>query len=134
MALRAANTMPGDVVVILGILGAIGHMAGAMAKHVFGLKVIGVDIVSKLDSSLPVAASEYADVFLPAYEEGGVQAWPDYVATIHNAFARLLPATTGKRAGDAVIVASSRIGAFRSLDEYVCDGGRIVCSGYVTFS
>ncbi|KAK7409522.1 hypothetical protein QQX98_008306 [Neonectria punicea] len=48
-AVREATPKPGDVMVVVGICGAIGHLAGAIAKHVFGVKVIGVDFAWKIN-------------------------------------------------------------------------------------
>ncbi|KAL1614292.1 hypothetical protein SLS54_009859 [Diplodia seriata] len=147
MALRAAGIVDGAgggggggkvvvVVVVSGVGGAIGHLAGAMARRVFGARVVGVDVGPKCDVLRAMAGLDqghyYADVLLdaPACEATGDQAWTDFAGELGKACAALRgDHEETPRMADAVVVCAGEPDAFRNLDGYVCDGGRIVCVG-----
>ncbi|PYI19314.1 NAD(P)-binding protein [Aspergillus violaceofuscus CBS 115571] len=136
VSLRAARISPGDVVVVVGVLGAIGHLTGMLAKQVQRARVIGVDIAAK---TLAVTQEhqdyqDYCDILLGApesYEEG--YTWQGFHERLLQACAQLRRGHGRNggvaRAAEAVIVTSSSVSSFQRLDEYVCDGGTIVCAG-----
>lgn len=134
-SLRAANIQPGDVVVISGILGAIGHFAGMIAKTVFGARVIGMDWGWK-EKNLPssFARDRVYDKFIPACVT------PSDQIPRQRLFQALREACDelrgmGKHStslmAQSVIVTASSTSAFQSLSDLVCDGGSIICVGYV---
>lgn len=128
VALKQAAPRAGDVVIVIGIAGAIGHLTGGIAKQVFGAKVIGIDFGSKIQS-LASRASEIADLLLPAapgeHEEARSRLFSDLV----DASTRLRRAHGLRRGAQSVIVTASTAGAFKDLDRYICDGGKIICVG-----
>ncbi|CAG9992970.1 unnamed protein product [Clonostachys byssicola] len=128
-AIRNANTSPGDVVVVVGILGGIGHLVGMLAKQVFALKVIGVDLKSKIDVFPAKHTVMACDVLLPAVEDQDPTALVKLQDKIAVSCARLRNDTGTPRAADAVVVTSSRMSGFQRLENFVCDGGSIVCVG-----
>ncbi|KAL0253004.1 hypothetical protein SLS55_010675 [Diplodia seriata] len=144
MALRAAGIVDGAgggggggkvVVVVSGVGGAIGHLAGAMARRVFGARVVGVDVGPKCDvlramAGLDQAGDYYADVLLDAPREATGEAWTDFAAELGKACTALRgDREETPRMADALVVCAGEPDAFRNLDGYVCDGGRIVCVG-----
>ncbi|KAF4545247.1 alcohol dehydrogenase [Lasiodiplodia theobromae] len=130
-ALRAARVHAGSIVVVAGVAGAIGHLAGAMARRVFGARVVGIDLGWKCDLLRQKQHHEqYADVLLDAAAAAATgQEWSDFEARLVRACTRLRPDKALARAADAVVVCASSESAFQNLDKYVCDGGRIVCVG-----
>lgn len=129
-ALRAARVAAGSIVVVAGVAGAIGHLAGAMARRVFGARVVGIDLGWKCDLLRQQKGHEqYADVLLDAVAAATGQEWSDLEARLVRACTRLRPDKALARAADAVVVCASSESAFQNLDKYVCDGGRIVCVG-----
>ncbi|KAH8667696.1 chaperonin 10-like protein [Ilyonectria robusta] len=128
VALQAAEISPGDVVMVVGVAGAIGHLTGAIAKQVKGAKVIGIDLGWKIDK-LQARSEEFADIFLHAPTADDGEAWSAFKAELLGACSQLRGRNGLTRAAEAVVVTSSSIAAFKRLDEYVCDGGRIVCVG-----
>lgn len=130
MAVRAAQIHAQSVVVVVGIGGAIGHYAGMIAKKVIGARVIGVDVEAKVAIMKGGDCSEYADILLPVpAEEAGVESWSVFIRTLVETCTQLRPDKATRRAADAVIVAASSASGFRRLEDYVRDGGWIVCSG-----
>lgn len=129
-ALRNAQTRPGDVVAIVGVLGAIGHLAGAIAKHVFGARVIGIDLKRKIDK-LPVESEHFGDIFIAAPQEGEPRQLGIFCRDLRDACSKLRVNTETARLADSLIACGSTGSSFSNLDEYVCDGGSIVCVGYV---
>ncbi|KAH7131320.1 chaperonin 10-like protein [Dactylonectria macrodidyma] len=125
-ALKEADVRAEEVVVVIGIAGAIGHLTGAIAKQIRGAKVIGTDLASKLDS-LP--ASHVADVLLEAPQVSSCDARTNFQTRLVETCGKLRGEKTIARAADVVIVAASTGAAFQNLEDYVCDGGRIVCVG-----
>ncbi|CAH0055634.1 unnamed protein product [Clonostachys solani] len=128
-AIRNANANPGDIVVVVGVLGGIGHLVGMLAKRVFALNVIGVDLKSKIDTFPSKNAGMVCDVLLPATDGQDPVALVELQDKIAVSCARLRNDTCTSRAADAVIVASSRMSGFQGLENFVCDGGSIVCVG-----
>lgn len=129
-ALKEVDVRAGQVVVVIGIAGAIGHLAGAIAKQIRGAKVIGTDLASKLDS---LDASHFADVLLnaPPQAPAGCDARTSFKARLLEACSKLRGDKTMARVADVVLVAASTGAAFQNLEDYVCDGGKIICVGYV---
>ncbi|KAL4793230.1 chaperonin 10-like protein [Aspergillus venezuelensis] len=135
-SVRATCLNPGDVLVVIGAMGAIGHLAGMVAKNVFGAKVIGVDLPGKVCRAARAEYMEYCDGLLAAPQCHQGAAWDKFCGALLQACADLRSEQNQQRGGrgvaraaEAVLVASSGIEAFQRLDEYVCDGGRIVCAG-----
>lgn len=126
-ALREAKIKAGDVVVVVGIAGAIGHLTGAIAKHVMGAKVIGVDLAWKIDL-LADHAERYADRLVAA-SDGTEQSCHRLFTQLLEACKDLRPGRGPMRAAESVIISASKPEAFARLDQYVCDGGSIVCVG-----
>ncbi|KAJ5374230.1 hypothetical protein N7517_006236 [Penicillium concentricum] len=128
-SLRAAKVRPGDVVIVAGIGGAIGHMTGAIAKQVLRARVIGIDIKAKINKLLLKDHAQYSDFALSAPEAHDGDAWLNFHGALLRACEELRGSCGLTRAAEAVIVSSSSFSAFWRLDDYVCDGGRIVCVG-----
>ncbi|KAJ6042994.1 uncharacterized protein N7446_001190 [Penicillium canescens] len=131
-SLRAASLGAGSIVVVVGVMGAIGHLVGMIAKKILGAKVIGVDLPAKVDRASPQDSHDYCDILLGAPKSHQGNAWEEFHAAVLNACAQLRGEQRGggvKRAAECVIVTSSSIEAFQKLDEYVRDGGTIVCAG-----
>ena len=134
-ALRAANVQTNDVLVITGICGGIGHLAGMMAKSVFGARVIGVDWAGK-EKLFSSEACRIYDKFVPvvkgSIEEnnlGGVSQ-----AELLSACAELRGSSVIESyLSDAVIVTASSSIGLGGFPDYVRDGGSIVFVGYVIF-
>ncbi|RAH87508.1 GroES-like protein [Aspergillus japonicus CBS 114.51] len=136
VSLRAARISPGDVVVVVGVLGAIGHLTGMLAKQVQRARVIGVDLAAKTRAVTQEHQDyqDYCEILLGApesYEEG--YTWQGFHERLLQACAQLRRGHGRNggvaRAAEAVIVTSSSVSSFQRLDEYVCDGGTIVCAG-----
>lgn len=120
---------PGDVLIVAGIAGGIGHMTGAIAKQVLRAKVIGIDIKPKIKNLLSQDYTQYSDFLLRATEAHDGDAWSEFHATLLQACGKLRKGHGLARAAEAVIISSSSFCAFKRLDKFVCDGGRIVCVG-----
>ncbi|KAH7123494.1 chaperonin 10-like protein [Dactylonectria estremocensis] len=125
-ALKEADACAKEVVVVIGIAGGIGHLIGAIAKQVRGARVIGTDLASKLDS---LRHSHVADALLEAPRVSSSDARTSFQARLVKTCRKLRGDRTLARAADIVIVAASTGAAFENLEDYVCDGGRIVCVG-----
>jgi alcohol dehydrogenase, propanol-preferring len=130
-ALRDAQTQPGDVLLVVGVAGGIGHLVGTMAKNTLGLRVIGVDKQSKIESLTAEQAGRIAHVLIPAPEEdiNGQAGSCRFKATLLEACTSLRGGIGVSRGAETAIVAASEIGAFRHLEDYVCDGGQVICLG-----
>ncbi|GJC90827.1 hypothetical protein ColLi_13665 [Colletotrichum liriopes] len=134
MAIRAVKIRAQDVVVVVGVGGAIGQYATSIARNVYGAKVIGINMGSKVAAMEKDGYSEYVDVLLPApADNASPDSWDLFVRSILECCTHLRPDKSIKRAADALIVAASSAAAFRNLEDYVCDGGWIVCSGRAGF-
>lgn len=129
MGLRAASIRARDIVVVSGVAGSIGHLAGAMARGVFGAKVIGVDLKDKCSALRALGHEHYADILLDAPGSTTGSAWADFSASLLRACAQLRCDGTLARAADALIVCANSPSAFDNMQDYVCDGGRISCVG-----
>lgn len=129
-ALKAANPKAGDVVVVIGIGGAIGGLMGLIAKHVYAAKVISVDVSSKAgDPSLNIKTDNaVCDVFLAAPEAEAEER--KFASELMQACRRLRgPNEVFDHAADSLICCSNRIAGFKNLVDYVCDGGTIIING-----
>lgn len=128
-ALKAAHIAAGSVVVVTGVGGAIGHLAGAMARRVFGARVVGIDLGWKCDILQEKGHEQYADILLGTPPSFTGQEWTDFEVGLVQACTRLRADKATPRAADAAVVCASSESAFQNLDKYVCDGGQIVCVG-----
>ncbi|KAF7952997.1 hypothetical protein EAE96_006219 [Botrytis aclada] len=131
-ALHEARVQPNDVIVISGIAGAIGHLAGALARNIFHARVIGVDFGWKLDGNRELfdgGMAAFCDMAVPAPTHGDKGSWLQFQEKLSKACARMRPSRTTPHMADAVIVTASSFAAFDRLHEYICDGASIVCVG-----
>lgn len=126
--MKAAKLRPGDVVIVTGIAGAIGHLTGAIAKKVFQARVIGIDLASKV-GALPQDWDDYSDIRLGSPEVNHDADWAKFQSILLAACQKLRGDHCLDHAAEAVIVTSSSFSSFHRLDRYVCDGGKIVCVG-----
>ncbi|CAK7222728.1 hypothetical protein SBRCBS47491_004958 [Sporothrix bragantina] len=126
-AVKNAAVRPGDVVVVLGVAGGIGHLTGLLAKSAMHAKVIGVDMASKRD----ILDHGACDIFVPIADSGpgSPKDWDAFQREIADAVQWLRPRGSAVRKADSVIVTASTETAFGNLCDYVCDGGSIVCVG-----
>ncbi|KAJ3548887.1 hypothetical protein NM208_g791 [Fusarium decemcellulare] len=129
MALRAARPSPGSIVVVSGVAGSIGHMVGAMALHIFGARVIGVDHGWKNEILATKHDNEFADTLLDAPSSTEGKDWATFIASLIRSCSQLRHAQGTARAADCLIICANKESAFKNMEDYVCDGGRIVCSG-----
>ncbi|KAK9364434.1 chaperonin 10-like protein [Lipomyces kononenkoae] len=132
-SLRAANIRPGDVVIISGILGAIRHFAGMMAKRVFQARVIGLDWDWKYQR-LPAsfAGENIFDIFISACTTPNDQIpWDKFLNSIRRACSELrgTKANDYSLMADTVIANASSTSGFERLDDLVSDGGSIIYVG-----
>lgn len=132
-ALYAARLTEGSIVVVSGIAGGIGHMVGAMARAVFGAKVIGIDFAYKNEALVLAGAHTHvADRLLPAPASTQGQPWAEFQAALVQVSMQLREGQGTRRAADRLIICANKESAFQHMGDYVCDGGRIVCSGYAS--
>ncbi|CRG92309.1 hypothetical protein PISL3812_09366 [Talaromyces islandicus] len=127
-AVRVANVRPYDVVVVVGIAGAIGHLSGLILKKANGAKVIGVDLAWKL-ASLPPRCDEYCDRTLAMPDVKDQTLRLKFLCEIRELCNELRRTSSCPRLADAVINTATSADAFLGLHEVVCDGGYIVCVG-----
>lgn len=147
-SLRTAAPRPGDVVLVSGVLGAIGHLVGMIAKKVYGARVVGVDLGWKWnrlnavpqmieaisgDGCVGFDVSQVCDAFVPACECPLDQLSQDrFLRQLERACAQLreeeVTFTPAGRA-DSVIVCASSAAAFQRLEDLVRDGGSIIIVG-----
>ncbi|GAW24376.1 hypothetical protein ANO14919_139600 [Xylariales sp. No.14919] len=130
-ALRKAGIRPNDVVVVIGIGGQIGYLAGVMARRVYSARVVGIDIASKANSP---TISEACDVYLPSPTEGGTHMSDEFQSLLQSTCTKLRADPNLPRGADAVIAAGSSVDSYRDLPSYVCDGGSIGFVGSPTYS
>ncbi|EEU48280.1 uncharacterized protein NECHADRAFT_75684 [Fusarium vanettenii 77-13-4] len=128
MALKGAEVGPEHVVVVVGVAGAIGNMAGMMAKQVRHAKVIGIDLSNKI-IRLPPNSDQFGDIFLSAPLTADVESRVEHANAVIEACRKLRGGRGVLRGADSVIICGSTPEAFRSVHDYVCDGGRIICVG-----
>jgi propanol-preferring alcohol dehydrogenase len=124
---QAANLRPGSVVVIVGIAGAIGHLAGMIAKNVYKAHVIGVDFAWK-SKSLSSDADRIYDHFV-AFPSTSDKDWLVYFEQLSRQCGAERDRHCLPRMADSLIVTTSSAAAFQKMENYVCDGGIIVCVG-----
>ncbi|KAJ5490181.1 hypothetical protein N7453_011006 [Penicillium expansum] len=126
VSVRAAKPSLGDVVIVVGVAGAIGHLTGAIAKQIFGARVIGIDLKSKIDVIQSQDYGDYSDVLLSAPETNAGDAWSDFHSMLMQSCEKLRRNYGLRRAAEAVIVASSSFSAFQRLNE-VPKGNNTIC-------
>ncbi|KAL3487449.1 hypothetical protein BJX62DRAFT_241043 [Aspergillus germanicus] len=125
-ALRAAQLRPQAVIVVFGIAGSIGHLVGLMAKHIYGAKVIGVDVASKARERM-LKTGDVCAQFLPAPKH------PEQEKAFRQSILKLCEDLRGHKnvltGADSAIVCANRVSAFKNLTSYVCDGASIIIVG-----
>jgi propanol-preferring alcohol dehydrogenase len=128
-SLKNLNVRPGSLVVISGIGGSIGHLAGQLARKVFNLKVIGVDWAHKRENLCHPGSitSDVFDIFVPAPENESQQ--DTYQQNIFLACVELRGSNIKPRKADGLIITASSAAAYNRISDYVCSGGSIVCVG-----
>lgn len=128
-ALKNLDPRPGSVIVISGIGGGIGHLAGQLARNVFNVKVIGVDWAPKKESLYlsGSSASDVFDVFVPASENESQR--ESFQRDIIAACVELRGPNISPQKADGLIVTASSAAAYEGLSDYVCSGGSIICVG-----
>ncbi|KAK1671457.1 chaperonin 10-like protein [Colletotrichum godetiae] len=126
-ALKAANPESGDVVIVSGVCGGIGHLAGMMARNVFGAKVIGIDLPWKV-KALGSSAADVFDEFVAAPTNTKTAERTEFMERISDA------CREARRGADSLLVTSGEESAFEGLTDYVCDGGKLLTSFSVTKS
>ncbi|RAH69840.1 GroES-like protein [Aspergillus aculeatinus CBS 121060] len=125
-ALRKLSPSPGDVVVISGIAGAIGHLAGQIARKVYKAKVIGVDLPEKQRGLGPRSSGCY-DAFVPANRNS--EGTTSFLEGLSRACSELRGPEVPPAMADGVIVTAGSTAAYTNLIEYLREGGAIVCVG-----
>ncbi|KAF0331985.1 putative alcohol dehydrogenase [Colletotrichum asianum] len=125
-ALKSANPCPGDVIIVSGVCGGIGHLAGMMARNAFKAKVIGIDLAWKAEA-LGSRAADTFDEFIAAPDQATER--DEFQRSISDACQRLRNAKDARRNADYLVVTSGCETAFEGLIDYVCDGGSVICVG-----
>lgn len=129
-AVQTTNVHAGDIVVVVGVLGGIGHLVGQIARSVFGARVVGVDIEAKASSAADEQKYGHCyDRLLAAPNIADASSWESFMKNLENACQDLRGNTLEDSCADAVIVTASKYEAFHGLDSYVRDGGSITCVG-----
>ncbi|KAF7540422.1 hypothetical protein G7054_g1318 [Neopestalotiopsis clavispora] len=129
-AVQTTDVRAGDIVVVIGVLGGIGHLVGQIARRVFGAKVVGVDIEGKASSTADEHKYGHCyDRLLSAPNVADASSWESFLKNLENACQDLRGNTLEDNRADAVIVTASKYEAFHGLDSYVRDGGSITCVG-----
>lgn len=129
-ALRESNLRRNDVVLIFGIAGAIGHLAGMIARKIFGVMVIGVDRAEKVEALLGSATDDLFDVLIAAPE--GLNDDATFAAKVNKACTDLRGGCMELKQPDAIIMAASSEEPYRWAN-LVRDGGIVACLRYILF-
>jgi len=111
-AIKAANTEPGDIIVISGAGGGLGHLAIQYAINGFGLRVIALDT---------------GDEKKALCEKLGAEAFVDF-KTSKNLIEELKQVADGKGPHAAIVASASSAGYDQAL-EYLRAGGTLVAVG-----
>ena len=127
-AVQAACLLDSDVVLVIGIAGAIGHLCGLIAGHVFGAKVIGVDLAAKLEAVL-AHDMRICDEIIAAPETDDPVSMRKFQEVLMAACTRLRCSSYGLRLPDAVVSAANAGTGFVGCENYVREGGTIVWTG-----
>ena len=127
-AVQAANIQNSDVIVVIGVGGSIGHLCGLIAGQVFGAKVIGVDLASKLDAVLAHEMT-ICDETIAAPETDDPISLQVFKEALAVAATRLRRSPYDTRLPDALINAANTGMGFVGCENYVHDGGIIVWTG-----
>ncbi|KAL1905303.1 hypothetical protein Sste5344_008924 [Sporothrix stenoceras] len=103
-AVKNAAVRPGDVVVVLGVAGGIGHLTGLLAKSAMHAKVIGVDMASKRD----ILDHGACDIFVPIADSGpgSPKDWDAFQREIADAVQWLRPRGSAVRKADSCFITS----------------------------
>lgn len=129
-ALRESNVRQNDVVLIFGVAGAIGHLAGMIARKIFGALVVGVDRAEKVEALAGSAADELFDTFVAAPE--GLNDDASFATKVNKACTDLRDGCVEPKQPDAIIMAASSEEPYRWAN-LVRDGGTVACLRYVSF-
>ena len=128
-ALRESNIRPNDVVLIFGVAGGIGHLAGMIARKIFGALVIGVDRAEKVEAFAGSVSLELFDTFIAAPESLADNA--TFAAKVTKACIDLRGGCIEPKHPDAIIMAASSEEPYRWIS-LVRDGGTVACLTYVS--
>ncbi|KAH9205938.1 chaperonin 10-like protein [Leptodontidium sp. 2 PMI_412] len=125
-ALKTASPQPNSVVVVVGIMGAIGHLVGLLAKQVYNCRVIGIDWEFKRNSFGANSHTVY-DIFIPMPAAADAK---DTQTLFQVDLQKACYTLRGFHCmADACIVTASSISGANRAPDYVRDGGSIVFVG-----
>lgn len=127
-AVREASVHPNDVVIVIGIMGAIGHLCGLILRKVYAAKVIGIDLAWKLEATTQ-ESEEYYDKTLAIPDRNDRTSEIKFYSALEEFCRDLRGGCSPPRLADSVINTATSSDAFQGLEELVCDGGYIVCVG-----
>ncbi|KAK9235284.1 chaperonin 10-like protein [Lipomyces kononenkoae] len=122
-AIRRSEIQPNDVIIIIGITGAIGHLAGLIAKHVYKAKVIGVDWAWKASA---MSGGDVYDKFVATPVDA--PSCSEFAKIIDSACAEIRGPSPVQLRANAVLVTISHFAAFDRVTDFVCDGGSVICT------
>ncbi|KAL1604796.1 hypothetical protein SLS60_004336 [Paraconiothyrium brasiliense] len=123
-ALRESNIRKNDVVLIWGIGGGIGHLAGMMARKIFGASVIGVDHADKILELEASTRHQLCDNFVAASKILGNN--DGFAAQVYKTCIGLRGGRFEPKQPDVIIVAASSEEPYRWIN-LVRDGGIVAC-------
>lgn len=130
-SLREANVRKDDVVLVFGVGGGIGHLAGMIAKKIFGARVVGVDRGDKAEALKKYAAHDIYDLFVAAPES--LKDNDAFPAEIYKACASLRGGCSDLTQPDAIVMAASSEDSYRWAN-LVRDKGVVACLTYVSIA
>jgi len=97
-----------------------------MAKHIYGARVIGVDVESKARDRM-VKDGDVCDRFLPAPGN------PEQEKAFQQSILKLCEDLRGHKnvliGADSAIICANRASGYNNLTSYVCDGAAIIIVG-----
>ncbi|OJK01968.1 hypothetical protein ASPACDRAFT_40784 [Aspergillus aculeatus ATCC 16872] len=124
--LRKLNSSPEDVVLISGIAGAIGNLAGQIARNVYKTKVIGVDLPEKQPGLGPRNSRCY-DAFVPVNRDS--EGSTSFIEGLSRACSDLRGPGVSPTMADGVIVTAGSTAPYTNPIQYLREGGAIFCVG-----